>query len=808
MALLRKEMTDDLMAKMRRAGCTDLSWGLESGSPQTLRLMNKKLFVPDLAERIIGGAHRLGFAQYTNIIAGFPGETEAQFQETKAFAEKIAPYLTYVGVPMMELRPNTAVYRSPEKYGVADPTARLDWQTVDGSNTVHIRSRRRDELVAILKDKYCDYGWSELYSRLGIDGRDGSAATISRDLVAQTERLLAELRDEQSIHALAPGLVEGCVDRIEDNRVLGWVWSPAHPAVRVPITVRCGERIVYRGTANNYRGDLLQSGRGDGFYGFDAGLGNLAAGAAHDPIVVTIGDSACRVDARDPDLWPGYADPRAERLVQAASAAAPGAAEALLLRALDHDPDALPAHMALAALRLPGPDYLHHLAALHATLAPRCYVEIGVGPGYSLALVPPGTRAIAIDPAPRREFRPAAHVMLFRQESDAFFGGDEAVEWIGPQGFDLAFIDGDHRFEQVLRDFLHLEAHAAPGAVIALHDTLPLDAATTTAAPRRTTFWSGDAWKAIAAIGELRPEARITTIAAAPTGLTLVEIPDRPQPLPAPRVAAVIDAWRARDFTAHLHLRAGSLAPVASTPELIAQRFGTGAIEMLARFDSLAAWQRWAAAHPALFQPRQARRAISRVLRTGIRIPGEMAIIPAVLTGNNVREGLLAAGLNARERAMLVLLGQELPAGTPVRVRGLGTGPLSSVLAQRFGTGFVDGAALDGCDAVLSCEQLDRIADPDAALRDLAACLGPRGVLIASVPFAADAASDLVLGRVAPDLTPLPDTEGRFLVAGWNLLRRCRRAGFATAEMAFLASEAAGLLDTELPGLFLLVARR
>lgn len=41
-------------------------------------------------------------------------------------------------------------------------------------------------------------------------------------------------------------------------------------------------------------------------------------------------------------------------------------------------------------------------------------------------------------------------------------------------GFELAFIDGDPRLENVLDDLISLERYAAPGALAVLRNTLPV----------------------------------------------------------------------------------------------------------------------------------------------------------------------------------------------------------------------------------------------------------------------------------------------------------------------------------------------
>ncbi len=72
---------------------------------------------------------------------------------------------------------------------------------------------------------------------------------------------------------------------------------------------------------------------------------------------------------------------------------------------------------------------------------------------------------------------------------------------------DLAFIDGLHLFEQVVRDFINVERNASPRTVVLLHDSLPLDEVTA-GRERVTDFYSGDVWKAVLAIRRLRPELR------------------------------------------------------------------------------------------------------------------------------------------------------------------------------------------------------------------------------------------------------------------------------------------------------------
>ncbi|WP_018411627.1 class I SAM-dependent methyltransferase [Methyloversatilis thermotolerans] len=199
------------------------------------------------------------------------------------------------------------------------------------------------------------------------------------------------------------------------------------------------------------------------------------------------------------------------------------AAEACLQDVLVREPNLPGVHVALTRLRWPGPDYVFWLAWFHAQLAPRLYLEIGVEKGTSLALAGPSTRVVGVDPAPIGDplQQCRADARLYRQTSAEFFAAVPAESGLEPGGFDLAFIDGDHRFETVLDDFIAAERHAAPGAVLLLHDTLPLNALTA-GRERRTGFYTGDGWKIVPCLRGLRPDLCIMTVPAAPTGLTVV----------------------------------------------------------------------------------------------------------------------------------------------------------------------------------------------------------------------------------------------------------------------------------------------
>lgn len=219
--------------------------------------------------------------------------------------------------------------------------------------------------------------------------------------------------------------------------------------------------------------------------------------------------------------WPGDLRRNLERAIAAFENGDATTARRLFEEVLEQEKNVPEAHLGLSFLLRPGPGYLDWLACLHDALKPRIYLEIGVEAGASLRLARKGARAIGIDPkpaiAPGTVFAASTHIEA--ATSDAYFGSDAGS--VGAGGIDFAFIDGDHRFEQCLRDFIALEARMAPAGVIAIHDTWPLTSGT--ASPvRKTGFYTGDCWKIVPCLRALRPELQVMTLKTAPSGLTLV----------------------------------------------------------------------------------------------------------------------------------------------------------------------------------------------------------------------------------------------------------------------------------------------
>lgn len=83
-------LTEELVREMRLAGCERLSLGVESGSPEILRNIDKKITVSQI-EQAAEVARRYGLRTRFYMMLGNRGETRESFRESLAFLERARP---------------------------------------------------------------------------------------------------------------------------------------------------------------------------------------------------------------------------------------------------------------------------------------------------------------------------------------------------------------------------------------------------------------------------------------------------------------------------------------------------------------------------------------------------------------------------------------------------------------------------------------------------------------------------------------------------------------------------------------------
>lgn len=206
------------------------------------------------------------------------------------------------------------------------------------------------------------------------------------------------------------------------------------------------------------------------------------------------------------------------------------------------------AYYLMAEAVMPGLVYQDVLKLFHESLPVKSYAEIGVRYGDSLALARPDARAVGIDPWPRIGKAISAQAKLFPITSDRFFESYDLLTELGAPRLGLAFIDGLHQFEQVLRDFINIERSADKRTVVLVHDCLPI-ARLTAAREQVTDFWCGDVWKIIHCLRDYRPDLTLGVVPARPSGLGVITNLDPGSNVLRDHYDEIVTRYRSRELS-------------------------------------------------------------------------------------------------------------------------------------------------------------------------------------------------------------------------------------------------------------------
>lgn len=204
-----------------------------------------------------------------------------------------------------------------------------------------------------------------------------------------------------------------------------------------------------------------------------------------------------------------------------------------------------------------GPSYRDFIWSFLTKKEARNYLEIGVRYGETLAGVT--VDSIGIDPKLNFRVNPIGRkqrLHLYQMTSDVYFRDhDPRVEFGRP--VDVAFLDGLHLFEYLLRDFMNTERFCDRNSVIMLDDCLPLNIEMTervhNEAARKDIpiagWWTGDVWKVVSILRKYRPDLRIVPVDVIPTGSVLVCNLDPASTVISDNYFAIVDEFAGQTFT-------------------------------------------------------------------------------------------------------------------------------------------------------------------------------------------------------------------------------------------------------------------
>ena len=151
-------ISEKLLSKMKAAGCTAVSFGIESANPAILNTIKKGITVQQIrnAVRI---CRRVGISPYASFILGLPGETPETIKETTDFAANLQQEGLAYGFHILAPFPGTEVREKNDALGIRILSD--DWSKYDANRavveTVAVNRRALDAVVVDWENKYNQY---------------------------------------------------------------------------------------------------------------------------------------------------------------------------------------------------------------------------------------------------------------------------------------------------------------------------------------------------------------------------------------------------------------------------------------------------------------------------------------------------------------------------------------------------------------------------------------------------------------------------------------------------------------------------
>jgi magnesium-protoporphyrin IX monomethyl ester (oxidative) cyclase len=116
-----------LLKKMKKAGCYKLTFGIETGCPETQKFIRKTQVNLEKAKDIIKYCNKIGLWTHSAFIIGFPDETKEQIEQTINFA--ISTDLDMATFWVATPYPATDLYNVYDNLGLLPKNRELEWMS-------------------------------------------------------------------------------------------------------------------------------------------------------------------------------------------------------------------------------------------------------------------------------------------------------------------------------------------------------------------------------------------------------------------------------------------------------------------------------------------------------------------------------------------------------------------------------------------------------------------------------------------------------------------------------------------------------
>ncbi len=110
-------VSDEILHQMKTAGCTTVSFGVETANPEILKTIKKGITL-DQVMRAIRACLDAGIFPHVSFILGLPGETPETIEETRSLGETIKEMGGSYGFHLLAPFPGTEIREKAEELGI------------------------------------------------------------------------------------------------------------------------------------------------------------------------------------------------------------------------------------------------------------------------------------------------------------------------------------------------------------------------------------------------------------------------------------------------------------------------------------------------------------------------------------------------------------------------------------------------------------------------------------------------------------------------------------------------------------------
>jgi radical SAM superfamily enzyme YgiQ (UPF0313 family) len=156
-------LDEQMLLAMKKSGCVQIDFGVESGSDKTLKTMKKSTTVA-AARQVFAMTKRVGVRSCATFIIGFQGETEQDMEKTFSFAKEVNA--DYTAFYFLTPYPGTPIYHTAVENNWLDPeTAHSDQFTHRQVNFPLMAIEYAPEKLAAIRRRFQNYFFIRNYFR-------------------------------------------------------------------------------------------------------------------------------------------------------------------------------------------------------------------------------------------------------------------------------------------------------------------------------------------------------------------------------------------------------------------------------------------------------------------------------------------------------------------------------------------------------------------------------------------------------------------------------------------------------------------